>query len=176
MLLLSAIPPHPALSNPSSHTSTPHFWPSILSLRSLRPNVPTNTHSHRTTSFLLSTHALSSSSSLANPSPHTLRHVSHDDEPEGVMVSSASAVASAISRASTSPVEFLQMIDKDHKSRLVLPSPDFQRLCIEQLDLFRRVVDPNALLSVCLSVTRPQFNVLLSLSSCLAFENMSKFR
>ena len=27
-------------------------------------------------------------------------------------------------------------------------SPDFQRLCLEQLDLFRRIVDPDAILSV----------------------------
>ncbi|KAI5352252.1 hypothetical protein L3X38_005143 [Prunus dulcis] len=28
------------------------------------------------------------------------------------------------------------------------PAPDFQRLCIQQLDIFRRIVDPDALLSV----------------------------
>lgn len=37
------------------------------------------------------------------------------------------------------------MIEKD---KIILPSPDFQRLCLEQLDLFRRIVDPNAVLSV----------------------------
>lgn len=64
------------------------------------------------------------------------------------MVASASAVASAIRRASTSPVDFIQRIEKNQKNGLVLPSPDFQRLCLEQLDLFHRIVDPNALLSV----------------------------
>lgn len=63
------------------------------------------------------------------------------------MAPSASALASAIRRASTSPVEFMQTIEKDQKN-LVLPSPDFQRLCLEQLDLFRRIVNPDALLSV----------------------------
>ncbi|KAK9276267.1 hypothetical protein L1049_005798 [Liquidambar formosana] len=102
-----------------------------------------------------------SSSSLANntslqnqnPNPNTLRHVTHTssdddgDDPDGGMVPSASAVASAIRRASTSPVEFMQRIEKDQKNNLVLPSPDFQRLCLEQLHLFRRIVDPHALLS-----------------------------
>ncbi|KAL0357858.1 UNVERIFIED_CONTAM: Chloroplast sensor kinase, chloroplastic [Sesamum calycinum] len=70
------------------------------------------------------------------------------------MVSSAAAVAEAIRAASTSPVEFLQRIEEGGgrsggKSKaLVLPSQDFQRLCLEQLDLFRRIVDSDALLSV----------------------------
>lgn len=42
------------------------------------------------------------------------------------------------------------MIEKD---KIILPSPDFQRLCLEQLDLFRRIVDPNAVLSVRLSLS-----------------------
>ena len=58
-------------------------------------------------------------------------------------------VSSAICRASTSPMEFMQWIDKDQKSRLILSSPDFQRLCVKQRDLFRRIVNLNALLSVC---------------------------
>ncbi|KAK1578754.1 hypothetical protein Q3G72_032912 [Acer saccharum] len=84
----------------------------------------------------------------------SLRHVTRtlsDDEPERnpPMLSSASAVASAIRRTSTSPVEFLQSLDTDQEAcKLVLPSPDFQRLCVEQLDLFRRIVDHDALLSV----------------------------
>lgn len=65
------------------------------------------------------------------------------------MVASASAIASAIRGASTTPVEFTQMIEKDHlKTKIILPSPDFQRLCLEQLDLFRSIVDPKAVLSV----------------------------
>lgn len=69
---------------------------------------------------------------------------------EPAMVPSASAVAAAIRNSSTSPVEFVQVVEKDgDKNRnLVLPSHDFQRLCLEQLDLFRRIVHPEALLSV----------------------------
>ncbi|XP_021901316.1 chloroplast sensor kinase, chloroplastic isoform X2 [Carica papaya] len=98
----------------------------------------------------------SSSLSTTNNTSDVLHHVTRtlaEDEPPGggdaaAMVSSASAVASAIRGASTSPVEFLQMIEKNPKTKLVLPSPDFQRLCLEQLDLFRRIVDPDAVLSV----------------------------
>lgn len=63
------------------------------------------------------------------------------------MVSSASAVAAAIRNASTSPVEFVQRIEKDDGG-LVLPSADFKRLCVEQFDLFRRIVHPQSVLSV----------------------------
>lgn len=64
------------------------------------------------------------------------------------MVNSASAVAAAIRGASTSPVEFVQRVESGEKSGMVLPSIDFQRLCIEQMDLFRRIVDCDALISV----------------------------
>ncbi|XP_018717071.2 chloroplast sensor kinase, chloroplastic isoform X2 [Eucalyptus grandis] len=67
---------------------------------------------------------------------------------ERPLLPSASAVASAIRRASSSPVEFAQRVEQDQRGGLVLPSPDFQRLCLEQLDLFRRIVHPDALLSV----------------------------
>lgn len=65
-------------------------------------------------------------------------------------MSSAAAVAAAIRKASTSPVEFVQRIEKDgaKNKALILPSSDFQRICLEQLDLFRRIVDSEALLSV----------------------------
>ncbi|KAK1406074.1 hypothetical protein QVD17_42272 [Tagetes erecta] len=95
----------------------------------------------------------------SNPnSTSALRQVSissnNDDnsnkcEDEVAMVPSASAVAAAIRKASTSPVEFVQSFEKNGKNKaLVLPSSDFQTLCIEQMDLFRRIVDPDALLSV----------------------------
>ncbi|KAL8535257.1 hypothetical protein ACS0TY_011035 [Phlomoides rotata] len=76
-----------------------------------------------------------------------------DDVPHDSMVSSAAAIVAAIRAASTSPVEFVHRIEKGSsggaKSKdLVLPSQDFQRLCLEQLDLFRRLVHPDALLSV----------------------------
>ncbi|KAM3754036.1 hypothetical protein ACB098_03G137800 [Castanea mollissima] len=149
MLLLSLLTPpsQPPLFFFFPNTTTPLY---------------SHSHSHRR-SFLLFSHASSSSSSsssVANPnSPYTLRHVSHHDDDDQddngaedeSMASSASAVASAIRRASTSPVDFVQRIEKDNASRtrrLVLPSPDFQRLCIEQLHLFRRIVNPHALLSV----------------------------
>ena len=94
------------------------------------------------------------SSSVQNPnSLHCVTNNEESAEAEvRALVSSASAVASAIRGASNSPVEFAQRIEKDPKSGLVLPSSDFQRLCDEQLDLFRRIVDPEALLSVCLIV------------------------
>ncbi|KAL4638913.1 hypothetical protein ACB092_03G180300 [Castanea dentata] len=143
---------------------TPPSQPPLFFFPNTTTPLYSHSHSHRR-SLILFSHASSSSSSssVANPnSPYTLRHVSHhdddddDDQDENgaedeSMASSASAVASAIRRASTSPVDFVQRIEKDNASRtrrLVLPSPDFQRLCIEQLHLFRRIVNPHALLSV----------------------------
>ncbi|XP_021833580.1 chloroplast sensor kinase, chloroplastic [Prunus avium] len=147
MLLLSAT----THQHPSISTSTVLF-PSICHKlpASLKPNA---TSAHRPHDLLI-TNAFSPSS-LQNPNPstpQTIRHVTHsasDGEPEAnSMVPSASAVASAIRRASTSPVDFIQRIEKEQKRGIVLPSPDFQRLCIQQLDIFRRIVDPDALLSV----------------------------
>ncbi|KAF8051804.1 hypothetical protein N665_1664s0004 [Sinapis alba] len=99
--------------------------------------------------------ASSSSSSIFTLPARGLRYVNHtvsDGASESggsiggeTTVTSASAIASAIRGASTTPVEFTQMIEKD---KIILPSPDFQRLCLEQLDLFRRIVDPNAVLSI----------------------------
>lgn len=70
-------------------------------------------------------------------------------EPYGHVASAASAVEAAVRRAAMSPVEFVQRVEKDGKNKgLIMPSSDFHRLCIEQLDLFRRIIHPNALLSV----------------------------
>ncbi|MFS8020533.1 hypothetical protein Hanom_Chr16g01416661 [Helianthus anomalus] len=70
-------------------------------------------------------------------------------EDDDVMVTSATAIAAAIRKASTSPVEFVQRSEKNGKNKaVVLPSSDFQTLCVEQMHLFRRIVDPDALLSV----------------------------
>ncbi|CAL8994166.1 unnamed protein product [Prunus brigantina] len=147
MLLLSAT----THQHPSISTSTLLF-PSICHKlpASVKPNA---TSAHRPHDLLI-TNAFSPSS-LQNPNPsppQTIRHVTHsasDGEPEAnSMVPSASAVASAIRRASTSPVDFIQRIEKEQNRGIVLPSPDFQRLCIQQLDIFRRIVDPDALLSV----------------------------
>lgn len=138
-MLLSAITPqNPRLTGPANPNSTlifPCNSPKVLD--SAKPAASSNSAQRRSLPF---TNALSS--------PNALRHVSTDEEPESALLSSASAVASAIRSASNSPVEFMQRIEKDQKSGLVLPSSDFQRLCIEQLDLFRRIIDPDALLSV----------------------------
>uniref|UniRef100_A0A803M731 Histidine kinase/HSP90-like ATPase domain-containing protein n=1 Tax=Chenopodium quinoa TaxID=63459 RepID=A0A803M731_CHEQI len=72
-----------------------------------------------------------------------------EEEEGGEWVPSASALASVIRKASSSPIEFTQEIERDPKSQgIILPSPDFQKLCLDQLTLFRRIVDPSALLSV----------------------------
>jgi hypothetical protein len=64
-----------------------------------------------------------------------------------VTVSSAAAVAAAIRKASSSSlVEFVERIEDEKMDKL--PSCDFQTLCVEQLDLFRRIVHPDANLSV----------------------------
>ncbi|GAB2220453.1 hypothetical protein Drorol1_Dr00008104 [Drosera rotundifolia] len=97
---------------------------------------------------------LNSSVSLRYASNNVLDDVDDDDDGcEGgggdSILASALALATAIRKASTSPVEFVQTIETDPKARgLVLPSPDFQRLCLEQFDIFRRTVHPSALLSV----------------------------
>ncbi|CAH2066008.1 unnamed protein product [Thlaspi arvense] len=109
---------------------------------------------------LLNASSSSSPSSIYTLPSRGIRYVNHtasdgaSDSAGSVgggetMVASASAIASAIRGASTTPVEFTQVIEKDHlKTKIILPSPDFQRLCLEQLDLFRRIVDPNAVLSI----------------------------
>ncbi|KAG1331397.1 Chloroplast sensor kinase, chloroplastic [Cocos nucifera] len=72
-----------------------------------------------------------------------------DPSAEELAPSSAAAVAAAIRRASpASPVGFTQRVEKRGESGLVLPSPDFLQLCVEQLDLFRMVVEHDAILSV----------------------------
>ncbi|XP_015581406.1 chloroplast sensor kinase, chloroplastic [Ricinus communis] len=107
--------------------------------------------------LLLTTNSSTSSSSLTTKNNtssllHRVTRTLPNGEPElsspPEMLSSASAVASAIRNTSNSPIEFVQKMEKSDKSKLVLPSLDFRRLCIEQLDLFRRIVDPDAILSV----------------------------
>ncbi|KAK8928865.1 hypothetical protein KSP39_PZI017142 [Platanthera zijinensis] len=78
-------------------------------------------------------------------------HLSSDasETAEGIPYPSSAAVAAVIRRSSpASPVEFTQRTERLGKNDTVLPSPDFQRLCVEQLDLFRAVVDPHAVLSI----------------------------
>ncbi|KAJ6802407.1 putative chloroplast sensor kinase, chloroplastic isoform X1 [Iris pallida] len=64
---------------------------------------------------------------------------------------SAAAVAAAIRRASPgSSVDFTRRVERpgSNGGGLVLPSPDFRKLCLEQLHLFRMVVRDDAHLSV----------------------------
>ncbi|KAL0925547.1 hypothetical protein M5K25_003893 [Dendrobium thyrsiflorum] len=91
----------------------------------------------------------------SKPSPSLIRNVSlpasaSPTAAEGSpYTSSAAAVVGAIRRSSpASPVEFTQRVDRTGKTCLVLLSSDFQGLCMEQLDLFRAVVDSHAVLSV----------------------------
>ncbi|KAF6137130.1 hypothetical protein GIB67_030894 [Kingdonia uniflora] len=136
----------------------------------LTPKFPLSSHTNKLPfkftkipkNFLITTKA---SSSLANATSSSeerktlqnpnlcrefLRHVSQSGvDEEEILIGSASAVAAAIRKVSTSPVEFVQRIEKDGgKNGLVLPSIDFQRLCAEQLDLFRKIVGQDAELSV----------------------------
>nr|GEZ76474.1 chloroplast sensor kinase, chloroplastic [Tanacetum cinerariifolium] len=86
-----------------------------------------------------------------NPnSTSNLRRVSNENGACEGTVSSAAAMAAAIRKASSSSaVEFVERIEeKSSSSSVVLPSCDFQTLCVEQLDLFRRIVHPDANLSV----------------------------
>lgn len=83
----------------------------------------------------------------SQPPLHPVAHA--DPTAEELAPSSAAALAAAIRGASpASSVEFTQRVEKRDDSRLVLPSPDFQQLCVEQLDLFRMVVEHDAILSV----------------------------
>ncbi|KAI9116998.1 hypothetical protein K1719_011997 [Acacia pycnantha] len=131
----------------STTTSRPHVLPRPRSLFLSNASASSSPPPTSDTFFLQTL------DSNPNPNSDTLRHVAQttrpndDDDSEQTMVGSASALASAIRKSSTSPVEFIQRIEKDPKSGLVLPSPDFQRLCVEQFDLFRRIF-PKALLSV----------------------------
>ncbi|KAL5718066.1 quinolinate synthase [Ranunculus cassubicifolius] len=89
--------------------------------------------------------------SLQNPNPrqihHQVNHCAEDEHDENLLVPSASAVAAVIRKASTtSPVEFVQKIEKD--GNIERPSSDFLKLCSEQLDLFRKIVDRDTVLSV----------------------------
>ncbi|KAK9707453.1 hypothetical protein RND81_07G198400 [Saponaria officinalis] len=148
MLLISSLAPQQCLTSPNStfnnnhHHSNHHFYCSKSQLFSYPL--------HKKLPSLLPKSSFSSSTTAAA----TLRCVNDPILGEeggggGEWVPSAAAVAAAIRKASSSPIEFTQKIENDPKSQsLVLPSPDFQRLCVDQLTLFRRIVNPNALLSV----------------------------
>ncbi|KAF3334289.1 Chloroplast sensor kinase [Carex littledalei] len=77
--------------------------------------------------------------------------VANTKEEDELSPVSAAAVAAAIRRASSaSPVEFTRrrFDEEAGKGGPLMPSSDFQRLCIEQLQLFRMVVSADAILSV----------------------------
>lgn len=144
-MLLSAFPPQtPLPTTLSNYTFTPLFPPNHCGCRA------TADSSSQRPLFL-------AASASASTSLRQVSLTSDDDDDlqdKDSMVSSAAAVAAVIRASSTSPVEFVQRIEKGGsrsggKSKaLVLPSQDFQRLCVEQLDLFRRIVDRDAVLSV----------------------------
>lgn len=78
-----------------------------------------------------------------------------EDEEENLGPASAAAVAAAIRRASSaSPVRFRRVRCGEEgeeprgEGRTAEPSADFQRLCAEQLEMFRLVVSRDAVLSV----------------------------
>lgn len=189
-MMLSAIPPHQAsLSCSSFHYQSnyrnllfnPLSKPQINcilcratesnSSSALKPLSSSNNPSSSATLL----HPASSSSSRGSNNDFSGRKINSESDREGGeaeedMVPSASAVAAVIRKVSTSPVEFVQRIEKaSGKNKgsgdsggggLVLPSSDFQRLCLEQLNLFRRIVHPDALLSVCMVYFPPFFPLL----------------
>ncbi|KAL8157019.1 hypothetical protein AgCh_001936 [Apium graveolens] len=120
--------------------------PSHTSLASLPKKPPKRCSAISAASSL---HSINNYSSL-NPKPV----VNEDDEAfkYGDLASSAASVASAIRKASNSPVEFMQRSERKGNRvggvEIMLPSSDFMRLCVQQLDLFRRIVHPDAVLSV----------------------------
>ncbi|CAA3030554.1 chloroplast sensor kinase, chloroplastic isoform X2 [Olea europaea var. sylvestris] len=145
-MLLSTFPPQTPLSDNST------FAP-IFSLIYNRPRPSTFcTATAKTSQLSVANSSNSNSSTLLHHVNSTGNEAgdSGEAEPEHALVSSAAAVAAAIRKASTSPVEFVQRIEKDgaKNKALILPSSDFQRICLEQLDLFRRIVDSEALLSI----------------------------
>ncbi|XP_073014079.1 chloroplast sensor kinase, chloroplastic [Typha latifolia] len=126
-------------------STIPHLHPSnkLPSFGIPNPTAPQSNpahHHHHSSHLILRSHSPLRPVALPDPNAGEEQHLS---------LSSAAALAAAIRRASpSSPVAFTQRVEKQGKSGLVMPSPDFQRLCLEQLELFRMVVDPEAILSV----------------------------
>ncbi|XP_042063631.1 chloroplast sensor kinase, chloroplastic [Salvia splendens] len=141
-MLLSAFPPQTPL--PAAHSNY-CFAPTIA------PNYNKTQHHSPCSCRAATAQRPLSLAATASTALGQVSFTSDDDACEDSMVSSAAAIAAALRDSSTSPVEFVHRIEKggDAKSKaMVLPSQDFQRLCLEQLDLFRRIVHPDALLSV----------------------------
>ncbi|CAI0390306.1 unnamed protein product [Linum tenue] len=163
MMLLTSPPLHTHIypSNLNSITSTTNssvalagnlLLCSAANSHKLPTAAGTTASSLRTTTLPSSPFSFTSTSSPASNLHCVTQSPYPDDRPEPeeeeAMLPSASAIVSAIRRGSTSAVEFEQRIEKDQKSKSLLPSPDFHRLCVEQLDLFRRIVHPESVLSV----------------------------
>lgn len=182
-MILSSIPPQTALTNPNP----PYQTNCNLLFVPHKPHNSTPTALCRTAPLSLPN---------ASSSAPLLRHVNHThnspadnsnnninnnesgdggEEDNEDMVASALAVEAVIRKVSTSPVEFVQRIESRGAAAagdgggggLVLPSVDFQRLCLEQLDLFRRIVGSDAILSV--SFLPFHFNFLLFIISFIFF-------
>jgi hypothetical protein len=136
-----------------STLSSSHYNPG-LSLRSLLPSFAKHRCSRTRPLF----------GNYAPIHAVTLHEVCTKEEEELSPVSAA-AVAAAIQRASSaSPVKFTRRRSDEDASKggPLMPSSDFQRLCIEQLQLFRMVVSDDAILSVKLLTFRDQIeNVFL---------------
>ncbi|CAL1359987.1 unnamed protein product [Linum trigynum] len=163
MMLLTSPPLHTHISPSSLNSTTSSTNTSAALAGNLLLCSAANSHklptaagtaasSLRTTTLSSSPFSSTSTSSPASYLHHVTQSPSPDDrrepEEEAEMLPSASAIVSAIRRGSTSAVEFEQRIEKDQKSKSLLPSADFHRLCVEQLDLFRRIVHPESVLSV----------------------------
>ncbi|KAG5520775.1 hypothetical protein RHGRI_033375 [Rhododendron griersonianum] len=141
-MLLSTITPPLSTTN-CINTPNHHICPAAATTTTTSFCLPTSTSTPRTSQLsLLTTNVSSSSYSLADP--NLLRHVSIDESEQGeVTVSSASAVAWAMRKASTSPVEFVQRIEKDGaKSKgLVFVRPAGSYV-MDRLELHRVFVYP----------------------------------
>ncbi|KAJ4961329.1 hypothetical protein NE237_021239 [Protea cynaroides] len=159
-MLLSAITTGATLTNQSIHRNAVHCCPSNnhnpCALPYFQHHNSCRSHAFPQRHIAVTSETPQGQQCLQNPNSQTetetFNLVTDAGSSEGGekedLVTSASALAAAIRNASTSPVEFVQRIKGDGKNGLVLPSTDFQRLCEEQLKLFRRIVHPDALLSV----------------------------
>ncbi|KAJ3671755.1 hypothetical protein LUZ60_007834 [Juncus effusus] len=99
-----------------------------------------------------SAHSLNPSHSLLRRSHSNLHpdSTAKDQQQEQLSPASAAALAASIRRSSpSSPVEFsTERTGSLDSGGPPMPSSDFQRLCVEQLQLFRMVVRSDAILSV----------------------------
>ncbi|PIA51657.1 hypothetical protein AQUCO_01100488v1 [Aquilegia coerulea] len=163
MMMLSAVIPAKSLLSDSNHiiinNNTTHYPLKFLSNNchlSFRPNNNNNASSSSLANGISQDNNNNEYNSFQNRNPNSNREILHhqvnhndEDDDDDDLVTSASAIAAVIRKASSSShVDFVQRIEKKETNRLGSPSSDFQRLCSEQLDLFRKIVDREAILSV----------------------------